>query len=167
MHSAADALEKLSYGIFDDPFADVSWPLPQHNALFAKCPRLFQNLFQPLLGISCFISFSLPPRALPSLGPAVGPGGIAPARLQARNLDAVSNSVSHDVIMLGHFVHTRCFCHFLPIVMPLARPRTSCAWWLTVQTGMRWSVTGGQGIIKSCTGLLQNFGAMEFRWALP
>lgn len=75
---------------------------------------IFQNLFQPLLGISCCISFSLPPRALPSVGPAVGPGGIAPARLQARNLDAVPNSVSHDVIMLGHFAHTGCFCHFLP-----------------------------------------------------
>lgn len=30
MHSAANALDKLSYGIFDDPFVDVSWPMAQY-----------------------------------------------------------------------------------------------------------------------------------------
>jgi hypothetical protein len=58
MHSAADALEKLSYGIFDDPFADVSWPLPQHNALFAKCPEYFRTSFN-LYWVSRVVSLSL------------------------------------------------------------------------------------------------------------
>ena len=160
MHSAADALEKLSYGVFDDPFADVSWSLPQDNAFIAKCLQ-YLKIFRSLLGILFSIFVSLLARALPSVGPAVGPGGIAPARLQARNLDAVLNSVPLPLWAIP-LVSVTSF-----LVMPLARPRTSCEWWLTVPTGMRWSVIGGQGTTKFYTDLLQNFGAMEFRWEQP
>ena len=58
MHSAADALEKLSYGVFDDPFADVSWSPPQHNALFAKCPGCFKSSLY-LYWASLFLCLSL------------------------------------------------------------------------------------------------------------
>ena len=73
MHSAADALEKLSRGIFDDKLVDVSWYMPQ-------LPVSISVVF---MASSCNL------RALPALGPAVGPGARAPQLVQGRNLDAV------------------------------------------------------------------------------
>ena len=81
MHSAADALQNLSNGIFDEPLVDVSWS--EAYQINGNTPKL--------LLATCWFKHLRSPRALPHLGPTVGLGASAVQPVQAQDLEAVVN----------------------------------------------------------------------------